>query len=135
MSAARKISEAENILAKINDLSAKDFELQLDDFLTTVHEIFTQLLDEYNVKFNCKIERISLEKFKSKAKKSGNLQAVNFLIWYEKEYRKIRDDPEFGNLLERNHPLVSTDRAKVSHSCSNLLDSVKTMVYYAYENF
>ena len=92
MTATRKIKEAETILSGLQNLSGEDLQTHLDNFLRTIREIFSHLLDEYNVKFDCKIERINLEKFKVRAKKMGKLEAINFLIWYEKEYRRIKDD-------------------------------------------
>ena len=77
MTTAQKISEAEKILAELD--SAEKFQI----FLQIIHEIFLHLLDEYNLKFGLKINKIGLEKFKSVAKKSANIDAINFLIWYE----------------------------------------------------
>jgi hypothetical protein len=133
---ARKIAEAENILASLQDLSGEDFQIHLDNFIKTIHEVFSHLLEEYNVKFDCKIERINLEKFKVKAKKMGKLDAIEFLIWYEKEYRKIRDNPSFGHLLERND--VGHDyknKTNITNACSHLLNETKALTYHAYENF
>jgi hypothetical protein len=134
VTATRKIAEAEDILASLQNLSDENFQMQLNNFLKTIHEIFTHLLDEYNVKFDCKIERINLEKFKVKAKKLGKLDAVNFLIWYEKEYRQIKNNSTFGYLLERDD-VDSSNRSDVINACSMLLNDVKSMTYRAYENF
>lgn len=134
MTATRKITEAENILFSMQNLSDEDFQIRLDSFIKTIHEIFSHLLEEYNVKFDCKIERINLEKFKVRAKKMGKLEAINFLIWYEKEYRRIKDDSVFGYLLERDNVDVSEPNA-IINSCSMLLNEIKSMTYHAYENF
>lgn len=137
MTATRKITESENILAKLQNLSNEQFWLELDNFIKTVHDVFSHLLEEYNVKFDCKVERISLEKFKVKAKKTGNIGAINFLIWYEKEYKKIRNNSEFGYLLERNgdHNHDNTNHTNIINACIMLLNETKAMAYYAYENF
>ncbi|MEM3170474.1 MAG: hypothetical protein QW838_06850 [Candidatus Nitrosotenuis sp.] len=132
MTAARKISEAESMLVKMKKLPDEKISLELDSFLRVIHDIFSHLLDEYNIKFGCNIDRIGLEKFKVKAKKTGNLDAINFLIWYEKEYKRLRDNPEFGHLLDKEQP---TNNADIVQMCSNLLKEVKSMVFYAYENF
>jgi CRISPR/Cas system-associated protein Cas5 (RAMP superfamily) len=134
VTATRKITEAENILFSMQNLSDEDFQIRLDSFIKTIHEIFSHLLEEYNVKFDCKIERINLEKFKVRAKKMGKLEAINFLIWYEKEYRRIKDDSVFGYLLERDNVDVSEPNA-IINSCSMLLNEIKSMTYHAYENF
>ena len=134
MTATRKIKEAETILSGLQNLSGEDLQTHLDNFLRTIREIFSHLLDEYNVKFDCKIERINLEKFKVRAKKMGKLEAINFLIWYEKEYRRIKDDSVFGYLLERDNVDVSEPGA-IINSCSMLLNEIKSMTYHAYENF
>lgn len=133
MTAARKISEAENMLIKMEKSSYEKLSSELDSFLRIIHDVFSHLLDEYNVKFGCNIDRIGLEKFKVKAKKTGNLEAINFLIWYEKEYKRLKDNPEFGHLLDREHSTNTYD--DVIRMCSGLLKETKSMVFYAYENF
>jgi hypothetical protein len=133
MTAARKIAEAEAILAKMHGLSGDELRGALGDFVRTIHETFSHLLEEYNLKFGCKIDKVSLEKFKTKAKKTGNINAINFLIWYEKEYKKIRDGPA-GSLLERDFSPDNTDSDIVS-TCSILLDGARATSYNAYENF
>ncbi|MGQ0771965.1 MAG: hypothetical protein ACT4NT_04250 [Nitrososphaerota archaeon] len=135
MAAARKITESENILAKLQNLPDEQFKVELENFIKTIHEVFSHLLEEYNVKFDCKIERISLEKFKVKAKKTGKIEAINFLIWYEKEYKKIRNNSEFGYLLERNNDHIHTPRTDIINACTMLINETKAMTYYAYENF
>lgn len=132
MSAARKISEAEEILIKIQN-TPSNFKLELENFVRTINDVFLRLLDEYNVKFGLGIKRIGFEKFKSIAKKAGKIDAINFLIWYEKEYKKLRDDPEFGKFLEKEFTIQEDH--DIIRSCSALLDRVKNMTYYAYENF
>lgn len=133
MTAARKISEAENMLIKMEKLSDEKISSEIDSFLRVIHDVFSHLLDEYNIKFGCNIDRIGLEKFKVKAKKTGNLEAINFLIWYEKEYKKLRDNPEFGRLLDKEQSTDTYD--DIIRVCSNLLKETKSMVFYAYENF
>ncbi|MFN3654153.1 MAG: hypothetical protein ACK4TO_02365 [Candidatus Nitrosotenuis sp.] len=133
MTAARKISEAESMLVKLEEASDEKISSELDSFLRVIHDVFSHLLDEYNIKFGCNIERIGLEKFKVKAKKTGNLEALNFLIWYEKEYKRLRDNPEFGRLLDKEQP--ADTHVDIVQRCSNLLKEVKSMVFYAYENF
>ena len=125
MSTAQKISEAEKILAKLESPE------RFDSFVGIIHDIFLHLLDEYNVKFGLKIDRIGLEKFKTVAKKSGNIDAINFLIWYEKEYKKLRNDPELGQFLEKEYS-VPNDMTQIG---ARLLDEAKKIAYYAYENF
>ena len=56
MTTAQKISLSENAITQIE--SPENFH----SFIKGIHEIFTHLLDEYNVKFGLKIERIGLEK-------------------------------------------------------------------------
>jgi hypothetical protein len=137
MTATRKIAEAEAILAKMQGQPDVEFLVVLNDFVKTVNEIFSHLLEEYQLKFDCKIDRAGLEKFKVKARKSGNVKAISFLIWYEREYRKIKNEPMFVHMLERdgayNRDISSRD--DVISACSSLLNEVKTMTYYAYENF
>lgn len=134
MTATRKITEAENILADLQNLPSEDFHVQLNNFLKTIHEIFSHLLDEYNIKFDCKVERINLAKFKVKAKKLGKLDAINFLIWYEKEYRQIKNNSTFGYLLERDD-VDSSSHSDIISACSMLLNEAKSLTYRAYENF
>jgi hypothetical protein len=128
MSAARKISKAENILSKMKNSQE---ELEFENFIKTIHDVFSHLLDEYNVKFGLKIDKIGLEKFKTIAKKTGKIDAINFLIWYEKEYKKLRNDPDLGQYLEREHQ-IPQDMISV---CARLLDETRKIAYYAYENF
>jgi len=125
MSTAQKISEAEKILARLE--SPEKF----DSFVGIIHDIFLHLLDEYNIKFGLKMDRVGLEKFKTIAKKSGNIDAINFLIWYEKEYKKLRNDPELGQFLEKEYS-APNDMVQIG---ARLLDEAKKISYYAYENF
>lgn len=132
MSAARKIIEAEHILINLENVN-NNFKSELERFTKTISDVFSHLLDEYNVKFGLKTEHISLEKFKTLAKKAGKIEAINFLIWYEKEYKKIKSNSNFGYLLEKELTLeYSSD---IIRSCSALLNEIKKMTYYAYENF
>lgn len=135
MTAIKKISEAEEILQKMRNASGKELEDNFRAFASTIPEIFSHLLDEYNKKFGLKIERIGLEKFKSKAKKAGNLGAIRFLIWYEKEYRKIRDDETCGVFLEKERELEFSNLQNGLDSCSEILNKAKEISYHAYENF
>ena len=134
MSTARKIIEAERHLEKIKKLSNSDFKLEFENFGKAINDVFVHFLDEYNVKFGLKIEHISFEKFRTVAKKTGKIEAINFLIWYEKEYKKLKNNPEFGKLLEREFtpPQNQQDAIRI---CSTLLDEIKKTIYYAYGNF
>ena len=138
MAAARKIIEAENILVELKSLSSgKEFQLGLDNFIKVIHDVFSHLLDEYSKKSDLKIEKIGLEKFRTKAKKLGKIDAINFLIWYEKEYRKIKDDEVCGHLLDRQDD-QNFDISNVNNvvaACSMLLNKTRAMAYSAYENF
>lgn len=137
MTAIRKITEAETILSRLGT-NAEEFQSELNLFVKTIQEIFTNLLEEYNIKFDFKLKHVSLEKFKKNARKFGRLDAINFLIWYEKEYRKIKDDAMFDFLFgdSTEHEVVlkkSEDDTK--KTCSLLLDRIRQMTYFAYENF
>mgnify|MGYP003332269602 FL=1 len=125
MTTAQKISEAEKILAELD--SAEKFQI----FLQIIHEIFLHLLDEYNLKFGLKINKIGLEKFKSVAKKSANIDAINFLIWYDKEYKNFRNDPELGQFLEKEYTVPENMRK----TGSLLLVETRKIVYHAYEKY
>ncbi|MFM7795721.1 MAG: hypothetical protein ACKO7N_03060 [Candidatus Nitrosotenuis sp.] len=125
MTTAQKISEAEKILAELD--SAEKFQI----FLQIIHEIFLHLLDEYNLKFGLKINKIGLEKFKSVAKKSANIDAINFLIWYDKEYKNFRNDPKLGQFLEKEYTVPENMRK----TGSLLLDETRKIVYHAYEKY
>jgi hypothetical protein len=137
MTTAKKITEAENILNRLKVCSTKEFEVELNNFVHSIHDIFSHLLDEYNKKFDLKIDRIGLEKFKVRAKKMGRIDAINFLIWYEKEYRKIKDDEICGYLLERkdNLDVDFSNMNNVITASSLLLNRAKTLAYSAYERF
>jgi hypothetical protein len=132
VSAARKITEAENILGKLQKLSGEEFQTELDSFLKTISDVFLHLLDEYNKKFDLKMDKVGFEKFKVKAKKSRNLDAIDFLIWYEKEYKKIKNDETIGYLLEKERPDIGKN---VLDACSVLLIRARELAYYAYEHF
>ena len=125
MTTAQKISLSENSISQIE--SPENFH----SFLKGIHEIFTHLLDEYNVKFGLKIEKIGLEKFKTVAKKSGNIDAINFLIWYEREYKKFKNDSQLGQFLEKEYTVPKD----MKNTASKLLEESKKIVYFAYENF
>ena len=133
MTASRKIAEAENILADLKKLSGDEFKQELKNFVKTVNDVFLHLLDEYNVKFGLKIQRVGIEKFKVIAKKAGKVEAINFLIWYEKEYRNLKNNSTFGHFLEENYTIQDVNFD--INSCVEFLELVKKMSYYAYENF
>lgn len=135
VTATKKISEAEEILQKMRNASGKELEDNFRVFASTIPEIFSHLLDEYNKKFGLKIEKMGLEKFKSRAKKAGKLDAIRFIIWYEKEYRKIRDDEICGVFLERERDLEFSNLQDGLNSCSEVLNKAREISYYAYENF
>ena len=134
MTASKKITDAEKILQKIQNLSEQESRIELNNFVKIIHDVFLHLLDEYNVKFGLKIERVGIEKFKSVAKKSGRIEVINFLIWYEREYKKLRNNPELGKLLEKDY-IATENNDDVTKLCSTLLDETKKIAYYAYENF
>lgn len=134
MGAARKISEAENMISELSGIPDNIFKSKFEDIIKNLNDIFLYLLDEYNVKFGLGINRITFEKFRSTAKKTGNIRAINFLIWYEKEYKKIRNNEEFGRFLEKDYKMQE-DRPSAIKSCRGLLAEIKNMSYYAYENF
>ncbi|HXW02408.1 MAG TPA: hypothetical protein VD828_03450 [Candidatus Nitrosotenuis sp.] len=138
MTAVRKITEAEDSLTKLKMTSSdKEFQPELNNFVKTMHDVFLHLLDEYNNKFDLKIEKIGLHNFKAKAKKLSKIDAINFLIWYEKEYQKIKSDETCGYLLEKKDDLNLnfSNIDNVIAACSVLLDKTRAMTYFAYENF
>lgn len=136
MTAIRKITEAETILNRLGT-NAEEFQSDLNLFVKTIQEIFTNLLEEYNTKFDFKLKHMSLGKFKKTARNLGRLDAINFLIWYEKEYRKIKDDAMFDFLFGNNteHVAILEKSQDVKRLCSLLLGRIRQMTYYAYENF
>ncbi|GEM_PF-863292 len=136
MTATRKIAEAEAILSKMQG-QPDELQVLLNDFVKTINDVFTHFLEEYQQKFDCRVDRIGLEKFKVTAKKSGNIKAINFLIWYEREYRRIKNEPMFVHMLERDgeYHQNAANQSEVINACSVLLDEVKAMIYHAYENF
>ena len=73
----------------------------------------------------------SSNKFKSVAKKSANIDAINFLIWYDKEYKNLRNDPQLGQFLEKEYTIPENMR-KIG---SILLDETRKIVYQAYEKY
>jgi hypothetical protein len=138
VTAARKISEAEIILSKLQETSSdKELQLELDNFVKVMHDVFSHLLDEYNKKFDLKIRKIGLDKFKSEAKKLRKIDAINFLIWYEKEYRKIRNDEMCGYLLDKKENLNFdfSNISNIKNACSLLLNKTRAMTYSTYEHF
>lgn len=137
MTAIRKINEAEIILNRLGS-NTEEFQSDLNLFVKIIHEIFTHLLEEYNTKFGFNLKHMSLEKFKKNARKLGRLDAINFLIWYEKEYRKIKNDTMFDFLLSVDIEQEIVFKESVEDGkkvCSLLLDRIRQMTYYAYENF
>ena len=134
MSTSRHISTAENILLKIKNPSNPDYKSEVRNFIKIMNEIFLNFLDEYNLKFRLEIKHVSFEKFKTVAKKTGNINAINFLIWYEKEYKKLKNEPEIGMLLEKEAE-IPPNQNDATKKCSMLLDEIKKLIYHAYENF
>ena len=134
MSTSKQITNAENILLRIKDPSNLEYKSEVRDFIKLINEILLNFLEEYNLKFGLEINHISFEKFKSVAKKRGKIDAINFLIWYEKEYKKLKNDPDIGILFEREFEMPFSKK-DVSEKCSMLLDKIKKLIYYAYGNF
>ncbi|MBI5146241.1 MAG: hypothetical protein HZA84_03365 [Thaumarchaeota archaeon] len=136
MTAIRKINEAEIILNRLGS-NTTEFQSDLNLFAKTIQDVFTHLLEEYNSKFDFKLKHVSLGKFKKSAKRLGKIDAINFLIWYEKEYRKIKDDTMFDFLLKdvTGEVIFKEGVEDTKKTCSLLLDRVRQMAYYAYENF
>jgi hypothetical protein len=128
MSAAKKLDDAQKILECIRDENQES----VAEFTRAIHDVYSSLLDEYNRKFACHTGHISLAKFKSSAKKAGNVQAISFLIWYEREFRAIRNDPKIGFLLDDGK--TKADQETIQ-SCSELLKRTRGLVYHAYENY
>src|SRR5574338_1176790 len=114
VAASRKILEAEKILTNLEKTADAEFDKELKNFVRTINDVFLHLLDEYNVKFDLKIQRVGLEKFKTTAKKLGKIEAINFLIWYDREYKRIRNNPIFEQKSEKedtkshNNPKIIT---------------------------
>jgi hypothetical protein len=128
MSAAKKLDDAQRILERIRDEKVRS----VAEFTQAIHNVYSSLLDEYNKKFACHAGHISLAKFKSSAKKTGNVQAISFLIWYEGEFRAIRNDPKLGFLLDSTEVNSSQETLQ---SCTELLKRTRELVYHAYENY
>lgn len=130
MSAARKLDDAKTVLdSMLKEGSAS----RIPEFSKAVREACDALLDEYSKKFACKTGHTSLSRFKANAKKLGNVNAISFLIWYEKEFRAIRGDAAVGFLFEEKHDPGPYDDAM--KSCSELLERTRNLVYQAYERF
>lgn len=125
VTAAKKIVKAEEILSSMDGQQPEI----VQEFLKTINDILGELLEEYSIKFGCKLDHFSFEKFKTRAKKTDNLKAIKFLIWYEKQYKNLRQSPA-GQLLEKNH------QAPYSlETYRDLLNRVREIAYSAYENF
>lgn len=129
MSAVRKLDDAQKSLSI---LKSSLTDSSLAGFVKNIHETYDALLDEYSKKFGCGIGRTSLAKFKTNAKRNGNVDAINFLIWYEREFRTVRNDPRVSFLLESNTHHISDN---ILESCSTLLEITRNLVYHAYESF
>ncbi|MEM3143114.1 MAG: hypothetical protein QXW91_00585 [Candidatus Nitrosotenuis sp.] len=128
MSAAKKLDDAQKILECIREENSES----VAEFTRAIHDVYSSLLDEYNKKFACHTGHISLAKFKSSAKKAGNVKAISFLIWYEREFHTIRNDPRLGFLLD-NRKIANSQ--ETLQSCSELLKRTRDLVYHAYENY
>lgn len=131
MSAARKIDDAQRMLEQMRSSGADQD--SVTSFVQTIQAAYDALLDEYSKKFGCKAGHTSLSKFKANAKKLSNVDAIRFLIWYEREFRAVRNDPGVGFLLD-----IGTDLSGhkgITESCSALLEKTRRLVYHAYENF
>lgn len=99
MTVEDKIIFAEYFLAKIKYAkNRKDFLPNLSAFLSETCSIPEYLLQDANMKFGLDIplEHRLLEKFSSKA--AGNQKAQKFFSTYNREYKKLSQDP-IGKLL------------------------------------
>jgi len=134
VSAVKRLGDAEKILSELRASKKDSFDSNLTEFVKSIYEACNALLDEYNRKFDCGAGHSSLEKFKSRAKKLGRVDAISFLVWYEKEFRAIRDDPSAGILLEKREA-SGMSREQAIEACSILLERTRSLVYGAYERF
>ena len=72
--------------------------------MSSTQSIFYYLLEEYRIKFGLILqENYSPNHFKDEAKTQSNLEALNFIRWYQDEKNKIELDKNLGFLIRLRH--------------------------------
>lgn len=140
INAKEKLEEAKFFLEKLRSLQSlpQDVEMQreshcyLSAFLSPSVSVIDCLLEDYNVKFSLHIpltERLDPNIFEREAKRTGNQPALQFLAWWIKERKTLKDKPIGKLLIGKRHinihrvqtkpdlaKIVATDYIHVSES-------------------
>lgn len=104
MSTEYKIEEAEFNLKRVQNRWTNYFGFEVSNFLSSTQSIFYYLLEEYRIKFGLILqENYSPNHFKDEAKTQSNLEALNFIRWYQDEKNKIELDKNLGFLIRLRH--------------------------------
>lgn len=113
MTAEDKIKEAKYNYKKLSEVNSdEEFQIVLSNFLNSCYSIPQHLLEEANQKCGYNIDYVTPKIIKEKAKNEGHTNVVEFIDWYSDYYKKIRNSPDYGFLLERRRHSVHKDTTK-----------------------
>ncbi|HSB57348.1 MAG TPA: hypothetical protein VLD38_06035 [Nitrosopumilaceae archaeon] len=109
MTAIEKLKES---IYNLNNLKNMDkwneaYFYAFNSFLASTRSILDHLLEDYNLKYNLGIDLEVYDlngEFHKKSK--GNENAEKFIKWYEDEYKKIKDEPNYGFLIKKRNIIL-----------------------------
>ena len=113
MTAEDKIKEAKYNYTKLSEANSdEEFQIILSNFLSSCYSILPHLLEEVNKKCGYNMDYVTPEKIKKESEKKGHMDVTEFIDWYSKCYKKIRNNPDYGFLFEKRRHSVHKDTAK-----------------------
>ncbi len=119
----RRLTRLRKLLSIHQDADAeKEIQDCLDALLSDFVIVPEYLLQDFNLKFGLNIpltERYFRREFQSKAKRTGNQAALQFISWWGKQLDLLREDPIGGLLIgkrniDRHRTPVILDLTKIA---------------------
>ncbi len=105
--AERRLTELCKLLSIPQNADAeKEIQDCLETFLSVSVSVPEYLLHDFNLKFGLNIpltEKRFRHEFQSKAKRTGNQTALQFICWWGKQMDLLRKDPIGGLLIGKRH--------------------------------
>jgi hypothetical protein len=107
MAVKEQIADAEYFLEAIKrSYTREELRPNLGAFLTMSRSIADHLLEDYNMKFNLGIdleEKLTYDRFEEAARDQSNQTALEFLMFYKKEFQSLKKDPTFKLLYDKRN--------------------------------
>lgn len=106
MTAEEKLAEAKYNLKVLENTPVWTPEIHhaLNNFIISSVSVFYHLLEDYNRKYDLKLDYVEKKRFKEAVKDQNKLQALDFIRWYVDQFNKIEQEYDF--LIERRRLTV-----------------------------